>query len=139
MSTKQRVSFWTAPVLGLLLLTGGAAVVHAQYGPPPQQQPGYQGGGWDQAPQELQDVQRQGFHDGIEGARRDFENHRQPNVKNRDEYRHPRFGGQDRHAYREGFRRGYDVGVQHLMNGGGDRDRDHDHGGDRDGGDRPHY
>lgn len=110
---------WTAPVLALALMTGSAVMAHAQYGPPPPNG-GYQGdrGGWDAPPQEFRDVQRQGFHDGIEGARRDFENHRRPNVNNRDEYRHPRFGGPDRHAYREAFRRGYSVGVQHLTQGG---------------------
>ena len=127
MKTTHAVRFWTAPVLGLALLTGSAAVAHAQYGPPPQAQ-GYQGGGWDAPPQEFQEVQRQGFHDGIEGARRDFENHRPPNVNNRDEYRHPSVHGPDRRAYREGFRRGYDAGVRHLTQGG---DRDHD--------DHPHY
>ena len=43
--------------------------------------------GWDQAPPEFRAAQQRGFHDGIEGARKDFENHRQPNVNNRDEYR----------------------------------------------------
>lgn len=120
MNRKQTATMWTAPVLGLALLTGSAVAAHAQYGPPPPPPQGaYQGGGgWDQAPQEFREVEQQGFHDGIEGARRDFENHRRPNVNNRDEYRHPRFGGPDRHAYRQAFRHGYDVGVQHLMQGG---------------------
>ena len=74
---------------------------------------------WEMPPQELNDLQRQGFHDGIEGARKDFENHRQPNVNNRDEYRHPNLPPEQRHAYREGFRRGYSVGVSHLMGGPG--------------------
>lgn len=118
MKIANKAMMLTAPALALALLTGAAGTASAQYGPPPPQQQGYQGGGWDQAPQEFQDVQRQGFHDGIEGARRDFENHRRPNVNNRDEYRHPRFGGPDRRAYRQGFRRGYDVGVQHMTQGG---------------------
>lgn len=75
------------------------------------------GGGWDVPPQDLQETQRQGFHDGIEGARKDFGNHRQPNVNNRDEYRDPQLPREQREAYREGFRRGYDVGVSHLMGG----------------------
>jgi hypothetical protein len=74
---------------------------------------------WAMPPGEYQrDVQRQGFHDGVEGARKDFQNHRRPNVNNRDEYRHPRFSGPDRHDYREAFRQGYETGVQHLYNGG---------------------
>jgi hypothetical protein len=71
--------------------------------------------GWDAPPQELNEIQRRGFHDGIEGAKRDFENHRQPNVENRDEYRHPDLPGEQRKAYREGFRRGYQMAVNHLM------------------------
>jgi hypothetical protein len=74
---------------------------------------------WAVPPRDYSDnIRRQGFHDGIEGARKDFQNHRRPNVNNRDEYRHPNMPGPARHAYREAFRRGYDVGVQHIMNGG---------------------
>ncbi len=77
---------------------------------------------WASPPSEYQrDVQRQGFHDGVEGARKDFENHRKPNVNNRDEFRHPRFQGPDREAYRDAFRRGYEAGVDHLWAGGGPR------------------
>jgi len=74
---------------------------------------------WEGPPGEYQrDIQRQGFHDGIEGARKDFQNHRRPDVNNRDEYKHPQYHGRDRDDYREAFRRGYDVGVQHIYNGG---------------------
>lgn len=83
--------------------------------------PGDQGG-WDAPPSDFRnDVGRQGFHDGIEGARKDVENHRRPNVNNRDEYRHPNVSGPVRHDYREGFRRGYHVAMQHMVDGGGDR------------------
>ena len=71
--------------------------------------------GWDAAPAEFRDIQRQGFHDGIEGARKDFDNHRAPNVNNRDEFRHPHVSPSAREDYREGFRRGYDVAMHHLM------------------------
>lgn len=86
---------------------------------------------WEAPPGELQGVERQGFHDGIQGARRDAENHRPPNVRNRDEYRHPNVPRRDRRAYREGFRRGYRVGVEHLMHDRYDRDRDHHDDDDR--------
>lgn len=86
----------------------------ALQGPPP---PGYGQEQWAQPPGELQGLERQGFHDGIEGARKDAENHRPPNVNNRDEYRHPHLAGPDRAAYRRGFRHGYQVGVDHLMRG----------------------
>jgi hypothetical protein len=78
----------------------------------------YQGEPWAAPPSDWQGARSQGFHDGIEGARKDAENHRPPNVDNRDEYRHPSVPHHDRAAYREGFRRGYEVGVQHLMQNG---------------------
>ena len=77
---------------------------------------------WDAAPSEFDAVRRQGFNDGIEGARKDFDNHRRPDVENRDEYRHPRVPPDEREAYRDGFRRGYQVAMEHIM---GDHDRDH--------------
>ncbi len=76
-----------------------------------------QGPGWDAPPPELDEVSRRGFHDGIEGARKDFGNHRRPDVNNRDEYRNPHLPPRDREAYRHGFERGYHVGWDHLMHG----------------------
>jgi hypothetical protein len=102
----------------IVLLLGSAAAINAQYapqGPPP---PGYgDHGGWDNAPSEFNDAQRRGFQDGMVGARKDYENHRQPNVNNRDEYRHPNVPKDVRHDYREGFQRGYDAGVRHMEGG----------------------
>jgi len=93
--------------------------VQAQQGPPPPGYgPDYGHEVWAAPPAELQGIQSQGFHDGIEGARKDAENHRPPSVENRDEYRHPPVHSRDKGAYREGFRRGYQVGVEHLMRGG---------------------
>ena len=74
-------------------------------------------GGWDTPPRELQEVQRQGFHDGIEGARNDFDNHRRLDLNNRDEYRNPRRPGEQREAYRDGYRRGYEQGASHFQGG----------------------
>jgi hypothetical protein len=71
--------------------------------------------GWDAPPREFRDIQRRGFHDGIEGARRDVENHRRPDVNNRDEFRNAGGPPEVRDAYREGFRRGYDTAIAHLM------------------------
>ncbi len=72
-------------------------------------------GGWDAPPAEFRQIQRQGFHDGIEGARKDFDHHRAPNVNGREEYRHPHVDPSARDDYRDGFRRGYDVAMQHLQ------------------------
>ncbi len=73
---------------------------------------------WNLPPQEFRDIQRQGYHDGIEGARKDYDNHRRPDVNNRDEYRHPHVPESARSDYREGFRRGYETAWDHMMNGG---------------------
>ncbi len=72
------------------------------------------GGGWDQPPAEFHDIQRQGFHDGIDAARRDFSNHRHADADDHEQYRHPHVGRGMRDDYREGFRRGYDVAMHHL-------------------------
>ncbi len=69
---------------------------------------------WDAPPQEFQEYARRGFQDGIEGARRDVENHRRPTPNNRDEFRHPNVPGQFRRDYRDGFRRGYTVAMEHM-------------------------
>jgi hypothetical protein len=99
--------------VGLLMGLSTGAMVAQYYGPPPAryaQEPG-----WDQVPTEFRAAQQRGFHDGIEGARRDFQNHRRPNVNNRDESRNPHFiSPPDRADYRMGFRHGYDVAVRHI-------------------------
>jgi len=110
----------TIPGLSIAALTAAALlsvpVIQAQQGPPPPP-PDYGHEVWTNPPAEIQGVEAQGFHDGIEGARKDYENHRPPNVENRDEFRHPPVPHYDREAYRHGFRRGYEVGVEHLMRG----------------------
>jgi hypothetical protein len=74
-------------------------------------------GGWDESPREMSEIQRRGFHDGIEGARHDVENHRNPDVNNRDEYRNADFPPALREQYRDGFRRGYALAISHLLGG----------------------
>jgi hypothetical protein len=111
---------------------GAAGLVTARASGVPQVPPpgyGQDRDAWDAPPQELQEIQRRGFHDGIDGARKDFENHRQPDVNNRDEYRNPNVPPGDREAYREGFRRGYERGVSHLMGGPGGQMREPERGG----------
>jgi hypothetical protein len=48
-----------------------------------------------------------GFHDGAEGALRDYENQRRPDPNNRDEYRHPAMPPDLAEPYRDGFQHGY--------------------------------
>ena len=67
----------------LFLGTSISSLVRA-HATPAGQTPAYYGqGGWDAPPREFSDIQRQGFHDGIEGARKDIQNHRQPDRRKR--------------------------------------------------------
>ncbi len=96
------------PVLALMLAVPGLAIAAPQgYGQP----------GWDTPPREFNQIQQRGFHDGIDGARKDFGNHRNPDVNNRDEYRHPDLPPELREPYRQAFRRGYEVAASHLWGG----------------------
>jgi hypothetical protein len=70
-----------------------------------------------QAPDRYSEVERRGFHDGIVGAQRDFDNHRRPNVLNRDEYRDPHMPAEAAGEYREGFRHGYELAAARLWGG----------------------
>lgn len=75
---------------------------------------------WDAPPDEFRDVQRQGFHDGIEAAHHDFDAHRRADADDHDAYRHPPVPHDQRNDYRDGFRRGHERAMAHLRG-------DHDH------------
>lgn len=99
-----------APAITVAQYGGGYGNGYQQ-GPPPGP------GGWDAPPPDFrQQLQRDAFHAGIEGARRDAENHRPPNVMNRDEFRNYR--GPARRAYRDAFQRGYNTFWSHQGPGG---------------------
>lgn len=101
------------PALALVLTGTGPGMPSAMAAPGAYAQEG----GWDVPPQEFSEVQRRGFHDGVEGARHDFDNHRPPSPENRDEYRNPHVEPALRHDYREAFRRGYQTAAAHLWGG----------------------
>ena len=109
------------PLLALFLGATGAAAVRAASMPQAERSGYFQDrddrGAWDAAPREWKEIQRRGFQDGIEGARKDVGNNRRPDVNNREEYRHPTLPNELREAYREGFRRGYERAMNHLMSG----------------------
>ena len=106
---KHKAHIATAVLSAGLLFT--SANLFAQYPPPPPPY-GYAQGGWDAPPAEFtREVQRRGFSDGINGARKDAANHRVPNVYNRDEYR--KYHGPEPGVYRSSFERGYNTFWQH--------------------------
>jgi hypothetical protein len=104
-------------VLALTLATPGLVFAQPFAAPAPAIQDHDRGQDWNTPPQEFRDIQRQGYHDGIEGARKDYDNHRRPDVNNRDEYRHPHVPDSAKADYREGFRRGYETAMDHLAGG----------------------
>src|ERR1700722_11269645 len=119
---KQSTGIWMATAVAIMcLMSVGAKPLHAvgiSATEGVSLPAGYmQERGWDVPPPELDEVTRRGFHDGIEGAHKDYDNHRRPDVNNRDEYRHPHVADRDREAYRNGFARGYQAGINHLYHG----------------------
>jgi opacity protein-like surface antigen len=104
-----------ASILSLAVLAVPAASTAASPAAPAIAQYGDQGGYANPVFQ----ARRRGFEEGIEGAIKDFGNHRAPNPNNRDEFRHPPVPGPLRDPYRDGFRRGYQQAMSELMNGGG--------------------
>ena len=92
---------------------------------------------WEMPPGEFNELQRRGFRDGIQGARRDYGNHRRPDVNNREEYRYCNLGHGECGVYQAAFRRGYQEAASHLWNAPQppvavvpppDHDRDRDRG-----------
>jgi hypothetical protein len=74
----------------------------------------YQERPWDQPPDEFRDVQKQGFHDGIDAAHHDIDNHRQRDAEHHERFRHPSVDHDQVRDYRDAFRRGYDTAWRHF-------------------------
>jgi hypothetical protein len=79
---------------------------------------GYVQENWEVPPAEFDEVTRHGFHDGVEAARSDFKDHKEPDVNRHETYRHPSLPEKDREAFRRGFERGYRVATEHLWHRG---------------------
>lgn len=95
-------------IIGLALAAGPAMIATAQQG---QWEPVEPQGQWSSA-------WHQGFHEGAEAARRDMNQGRHPDADDHPEFRHPDVGGPEmRHDFRDGFRRGYNMVVEHQMHG----------------------
>jgi hypothetical protein len=119
----MKLNRFAVPALALFLGATGLGTARANgvpQGPPP---PGYGQSheSWEEPPQELREIERHGFHDGIEAARDDFNHRRQPDVNRHDTYRHPDVSREDRKPFREAFRRGYQLAMSRLAGGPGPR------------------
>lgn len=69
---------------------------------------------WAQPPAEFKDVQRKGFHAGVQAAIKDYDKHREPDLERHKEYVHPKVDRSFVPDYRDGFRRGYNDALKHL-------------------------
>ena len=121
----MKLNFKTIPLMAAVLGISGVVVAqgHGPYEPVnsgaaaaayPQNYDHHDHDDWDQPPREFREIQRQGYHDGVEGARKDYDHHRMPDVNNREEYRHPNVPKSEREDYREGYRHGYEAAMTHL-------------------------
>lgn len=106
-----------ASVFALILFPAIVPSTQSQASPVPAPAAFYGQEPWEIPPGEFSEIQRRGFRDGIEGARRDYGNHRNPDVNNRDEYRNPDLPRDVREVYRAAFRRGYQQAASRLWGG----------------------
>lgn len=99
-------------VLATFLMPAAMMAAPMPYGTPAAS--GYVQEGWDRAPAEYDEITRHGFHDGVEAARADFHDGKQPDVNRHETYRHPSVPDRDKAAFRQGFEHGYRVATEHL-------------------------
>jgi hypothetical protein len=129
----QEVHFMTKTWLAVSALalslgaTSGGIAAKAYAAPAASPAASYQDGRWDEPPSEYRDAQRQGFNDGVEAARRDFETRSHKDADDHDRYRHPSVQREFVDDYRHGFREGYGRAMHHL------KEERHDHD------DAPHF
>lgn len=70
---------------------------------------------WLQPPPEFKEMQRKGFHAGVQAAIKDYDKHRDPDLERHKEYVHPKVDRSFVPDYRDGFRRGYNDALKHLV------------------------
>jgi hypothetical protein len=119
----------TVSALAVALGATSGGIAARAYAAPAPAQPQYEGQGrWDEPPSEYRDAQRMGFHDGVEAARRDFENRRHRDADDHQSYKHPRVERDLVSDYRSAFKEGYSRAMQHMREERHEeRDRDEPH------------
>ena len=107
------------PAIALFLAFTAPGIAKASGQPQPQSASanGQDRDAWDAPPQGLQESQLMGFRDGVAGARKDFDKHREFDVNDRKEYRNPHLAPDQKDAYCDGFRLGYERAASHFISG----------------------
>jgi len=70
---------------------------------------------WLQPPPEFREMQRNGFHAGVEAAVKDFDHHKEPDLERHKEYVKPKVDRSYVPDWREGYKRGYNDAWKHLV------------------------
>lgn len=116
-------TWFAAPALALALGATSGGIAMKAYAPPAASPAvSSQEGRWDEPPSEYRDAQRQGFHDGVEAARHDFETRSHKDADDHDRYRHPQVEREFVDDYRHAFREGYSRAMHHMKEEHHDRD-----------------
>jgi hypothetical protein len=96
----------------LAMFATAPAIIHAA---PIMGQEGITALPWLQPPAEFKDMQRKGFHAGVQAAIKDYDKRRDPDLERHKEYVHPKVDRSFVPDYRDGFRRGYNDALKHLV------------------------
>jgi hypothetical protein len=105
---------WIGFGLGLAISMGFAVMPAQLYATPA----GVQDGvtlPWLQPPPEFREMQRKGFHAGVQAAVKDFDHHKEPDLERHKEYVKPKVDRSYVPDWRDGYRRGYNDAYKHLV------------------------
>jgi hypothetical protein len=70
---------------------------------------------WLQPPPEFREMQRKGFHAGVQAAVKDFDHHKEPDLERHKEYVKPKVDRSYVPDWRDGYKRGYNDAYKHLV------------------------
>lgn len=98
--------------LAFLMLSALPRTTHAQ---PIFGQEGITAIPWLQPPPEFKEMQRKGFHAGVQAAMKDYDKHRDPDLERHKEYVHPKVDRSFVPDYRDGYKRGYNDAYKHMV------------------------
>lgn len=102
--------------LGLSVVIAGSAIMAPQISAAPV---GLQNAAtaipWLQPPPEFREMQRKGFHAGVQAAVKDFDHHKDPDLERHKDYVHPKVDRSFVPDWRDGYKRGYDDAYKHLV------------------------
>ena len=103
-------------VMLLAIVAAGAGGVQAgAIGGSPVMQQGVTAVPWAQPPSEFKEMQRKGFHAGVQAAIKDYDKHRDPDLERHKEYVRPKVERSYVPDFREGYKRGYNDAYKHLL------------------------